>query len=177
MRYSMQLADELPMLGLTVSCVWARSTSTHHAGVVKWSSHIRAGICTQALALVLIYAHFKLYEIFLHGYTLMLLEDATLVFFVATAAVAPHRDLKLKSAILAGILVILGRFFWEVENAHCSSNPNIWPMHIMWHFLSAASAYNTAVFARLSRMDANDRLPSLVWWPAAGTKTTIKKKI
>lgn len=173
MRYSMQLADELPMVGFVLSGMLAKTTVTFHEGVKKWSKHIRIAGCCQALLLVVLYGYFKLYEIFVNGFALLVVSDVALG-HVLNNTTGPHVERRKTAWLYAVVFIILGRVVWETENMYCGTNPQIWPMHSLWHFLSATSAYNAVVHVCLCRMDDSQQLPSLIGW-ASDDDTTTKK--
>jgi len=173
MRYYTQLADELPMVGFMLTVTLAKTTSTHHKGIMKVSTYIQVWMCFLAAALVITYAYFGLYEIFLNGFTFMVLNDLVVGHFLKTTG--PNLELKAKTVHHALLFVVLGRIVWEAENVLCASHPYVWPMHTLWHFLSAASAYNSTIYAYLCRIDASVEIPELLGYGRYAGKKKEKK--
>ena len=56
----------------------------------------------------------------------------------------------------------------QVENRWCAVAPSVWPLHVMWHFLAAASAYYGVLFNILNRFEAGIRSAAL---PAAAVES------
>eukprot|EP00545_Synedropsis_sp_CCMP1620_P003366 CAMPEP_0119006206 /NCGR_PEP_ID=MMETSP1176-20130426/2169_1 /TAXON_ID=265551 /ORGANISM="Synedropsis recta cf, Strain CCMP1620" /LENGTH=261 /DNA_ID=CAMNT_0006958097 /DNA_START=66 /DNA_END=851 /DNA_ORIENTATION=+ len=181
MRYSMQLMDELPMVGFIWTVVMHKTMSTQHASIQKYATAIQVFISMQAVALVALYIYWDQYEIFLHGFTIMVLNDAVLGFLLKTTGPLRHGVLKRQVNMYGLCLILVGKGVWELENQVCHAIPSlIWPMHTIWHFCSAASAYNTCIFNHLcclddsSSDDVSSKIPVLFGWPSA--RTVEKKK-
>lgn len=172
MRYSMQLADELPMVGFILTVILAKSTSKDHKGIEKYATFIQIWISCVAVALVTIYLYFDFYQIFLDGFTFMVVNDVVIGHLLK---VGPHLELKRKVQLRALVFIILGRVVWELENRLCENHQAIvWPLHTVWHLFSAASAYNTCIFVYLCRIAENDNIPEFVGYNSYSTKKEKK---
>jgi dihydroceramidase len=172
MRYSMQLLDELPMVGLMWSVIMHKATSKQHAGIHKYGTLIQIFISLQAVTWVTAYLYLELYEVFLHGFTAMVFTDAILAYLLQSAA-GPSSSSKLVVALKQKVnrhavaYILVGKAVWELENHLCPSMPSIWPMHTIWHLFSAASAYHTCYFGHLCQLTTDeelDQIPELIGW-------------
>lgn len=171
MRYSMQLLDELPMVGFIYTVIVAKTTSKDHKGIEKYATWIQIWISLQAVALVTIYLYFKFYQIFVDGFTVMVLHDAVVAHLLR--CVGPHLEMKRTVQMYSFLFIVLGKVLWEVENLLCGNyQAFVWPLHLIWHFLSASSAYNTCIFLYLCRIGENDKIPDLVGY----NRTKAKKR-
>ena len=161
MRYSMQLLDELPMLGFIHAVIVTKTLSKDHKWIVKYATYIQILTTLQAAVLVTLYLYFKYYQIFVDGFTLLCLQDAVLGYLLNSSG--SHLEMK-RTVLLASVTsIVIGKVMWEVENHLCGSYQAIvWPLHMMWHFFSASSAYNTSIFLYLCRIGENDKIPALV---------------
>ena len=161
MRYSMQLVDELPMVGFIVTLIVAKTTSKDHEGIQKYSTWIQIWVITQALALVALYLYYELYQVFLDGFTILVIHDAVVGYLLTSRGA--HLQMKRTVQICAILFIILGRIVWEAENQLCAKYQSlVWPLHTIWHFLSAASAYNSCIFIHLCKIGEADQIPALV---------------
>ena len=171
MRYSMQLLDELPMVGLIHAVIVARTMSKDHKGIRKYATLIQIIVTLQAVALVTVYMYFKYYQIFVDGFTLLVIQDAVLGFLLHSAG--PHLEMKRTVLVYSVVLILLGKVLWEVENQLCGQyQAFVWPLHVFWHFFSASSAYNTSIFIYLCRIGESDTIPDLVGY----SKKKVKKQ-
>jgi dihydroceramidase len=165
MRYSMQLLDELPMVGFVWTTVMHKTLSKQQPFIKKYATYIQVFITLQAVLLVTVYTYFGIYELFLHGFTFMVLNDGFFAYMLRW--VGPHASLKQKIHIYGTCFIVFGKLVWEIENQLCLSMPAIWPMHTIWHFGSAASAYSTCFFNHVSCLEEGDdgaNIPALFGW-------------
>jgi hypothetical protein len=133
MRRSMQLLDEGPMVGFVATSIlwkadkhpWTRRYDTLAYRIFLGSLHV---------AVVWLYAWMDCYELFVHGFTLLVIGDAVLIYTWTLGESMKYRNTALLS-------ILLGKALWEVENRTCETSPSVWPLHIVWHLLSGLSAY------------------------------------
>lgn len=134
---SMQIMDEGPMLGLIVTCTawkmdkleWTKQKASMYQ-ILLWST---------ALSFFLLYLTVECYELFYYGFCVLI------AFEVAMGL--PLKNVGDKSCgIMASAAMIIGKIFWLVENGFCETVPSVWPLHIVWHFLSALGAYYLLLF-------------------------------
>ena len=74
---------------------------------------------------------------------------------IATATMRNYH-LKLTSVshcVAAIACLVLGKGVWEVEVRMCSKDGRVWPLHVVWHFLSCASSYYGLLADLASRID------------------------
>ena len=93
------------------------------------------GACVATIA---IYARFAVYEFFVAMFTVLVVLD------VAMGLTWSSRQRVSTWAVYASIACIaLGKVCWEVEVRVCSVDARVWPLHVVWHGFSCASAYCT----------------------------------
>ena len=131
MRLSMQLLDEGPMvLFAGTGLLW--KVDKHH-----WTYnnatfyHTLLGLVY--LAVLWTYVWLDMYELFVHGFTALVLVDLAFSYSWNEG----NRSARDKGLIF----VLLGKILWEIENRACESFPQVWVLHVCWHLLSAISAY------------------------------------
>jgi hypothetical protein len=101
----------------------------------------------------------------------MVLHDAVVAHLLR--CVGPHLEMKRTVQMYSFLFIVLGKVLWEVENLLCGNyQAFVWPLHLIWHFLSASSAYNTCIFLYLCRIGENDKIPDLVGY----NRTKAKKR-
>jgi dihydroceramidase len=131
MRRSMQLLDEGPMMGSIGTALWWK------LGLHPWSRK-RAALWRSCMvianvSIVLLYVRVGSYELFVHGFTSMVVMDTILAYSMNQG------DTKLRNRCVATIL--FARIFWEMENMWCETYPRTWMAHIVWHVASGLAAY------------------------------------
>jgi hypothetical protein len=149
MRYSMQLLDEIPMVGmLGTGCL---SKVEHHPWLRGNTSLWRLVIFLFFLAVILTYVWFDRYELFIHGFTALALVDGVIAFTMPLKAnfCQSQKGNFLRNASL--VTIVVGKILWDVENRFCQSMPQVWPLHVLWHFFSGMSAYYGILFNSLVR--------------------------
>lgn len=136
MRRSMQLLDEGPMIGSLGTAIWWK-VGLHpltRDRVVLWRSLSTA----LHVAIILLYVWLGSYELFVNGFTAMVILDAFLGFSVR------KDDVRWRNQCVRMILV--ARVFWEIENKWCETYPSVWVAHIVWHIFSGLAAYYGVLF-------------------------------
>ena len=131
MRRSMQLLDEGPMMGSIGTALWWK------LGLHPWSKHRvvlwRSLMVVLNVGIVLLYVWVGSYELFVHGFTGMVILDTILAFTFQQGKT------RLRNQCVATIL--FARIFWEMENMWCDAYPRVWTAHIVWHLASGLAAY------------------------------------
>ncbi|GAX27135.1 dihydroceramidase [Fistulifera solaris] len=131
MRRSMQLLDEGPMMGSIGTALWWKLGL--HPWSRKRSALWRSCMVIINVGIVLLYIVVGSYELFVHGFTSMVVLDTILAYTMKQG------DTKLRNQCVATIL--FARIFWEMENLWCETYPRIWIAHIVWHVASGLAAY------------------------------------
>jgi dihydroceramidase len=169
MRHSMQLLDEIPMVGLLgTGCL---SKVEHHPWLHGNTSLWRFVVFISFAAVALTYVWFDRYELFIHGFTALVAVDGIIALTMPLRTVSQLQNGNfLRYSFLVTLLV--GRFFWEVEDRVCQSMPQVWPLHVVWHFFSGMSAYYGVLFNSLVR-DGNQ---DLSWAPLVPVPNSLKAK-
>ena len=49
--------------------------------------------------------------------------------------------------------MLVAKVAWEVENRACELDDRVWPLHPLWHFLSALAAYYGVVSTATRRFE------------------------
>ena len=136
MLFKYELWDELPMLVLVFVSTLARAWAwrpEHRMPIIRTIFCLVIG-CAH-LATAASYVIFMEYEIFIHGFTALLLLDLSMSF-----TWGPCEKETRRSAVVCFWLLLAGKVVWEVENRLCSSVPTVWPLHVAWHLLSCGGA-------------------------------------
>lgn len=160
MRYSFQLMDEFPMVGFMATLLCGK--------VSLWKHYARLGqalVVLSCVFLLYIYVVLGLYEIFLHGFTLLVVVDV--IAGVTQTFHARYKTIQIHALAFGLFTILTGRFAWEMENRLCHSTPSVWPLHSVWHLFGCWSAWTALVFTFVSRMPPNARLDG-DWVPALG---------
>jgi dihydroceramidase len=169
MRYSMQLLDEIPMVGLLgTGCL---SKVEHHPWLRGNASLWRLAIFLLFAAVILTYVWFDRYELFIHGFTVLAAVDGVIAFTVPLTTVCQlQKGYFLRNASL--VTIVVGKLLWDVEHRFCESMPQVWPLHVVWHVFSGMSAFYGVLFNSLVR-DGN---LGLNWAPLIPTPNALKAK-
>jgi len=145
MRRSCQLLDEGPMVGLIGTSI------LYKMDLHPWTRHnprfFQIFFSILNLAVVSIYLYFDQYELFVHGFTMLVGIDIILG-YAWNPGMCVYREISLAT-------VLLGKAIWEVENRACATHPEVWPLHVVWHMLSAASAYYGVLYGISIFQDTN----------------------
>lgn len=148
MLLQFELCDELPMLGILFVSSVAR------ASVHPWltAPATRLSFCAFVgcahLVTAASYVMYQRYEIFVNGFTALLLLDVAMGFTWGACGKATSR-----AAITSVALLTAGKLLWEVENRLCAALPSVWPLHVAWHFLSCGGAYYSLLATALRRSE------------------------
>jgi hypothetical protein len=169
MRYPMQLLDEIPMVGmLGTGCL---SKVEHHPWLRGNTSLWRLAISLFFLAVILTYVWFDRYELFIHGFTALAAVDGAIAFTMPLPTVClSQKGNFLRNASL--VTIVVGKILWDVENRFCQSMPQVWPLHVGWHFFSGMSAYYGILFNSL----VSDGNIELSWAPFLPAFFELKAK-
>jgi dihydroceramidase len=161
MRFSLQLFDEIPMVLFALTIIIAKTKSKHHEGIQRFSKLIDVSISVWAITIIIVYIYFKEYQYFLHGFTAMVTVDAILTHMLRSKG--SNVAMKKMAQLLSVSSILIGRTFWEIENRLCYQyQENVWLFHTLWHFFSAASAYNSCIFLYLCLKSDDDPIPKLL---------------
>lgn len=176
MNYACQLLDELPMIGFMLTVMLARAKSNLLKDN-KWLPMASWILCASVVGL---YLSFNVYEIFLHGFTIIVVADTFLDLQIAMKQqnqkqLSPaKKTLAMRSRFGSLFWIAFGKLLWEIENRYCETYPWVYPLHLVWHFCSSLSAYNTMIGITIARLGDDEELPSgLVFF---STRTTTKQK-
>ena len=119
------------------------------------------GACVATIA---IYARFAVYEFFVAMFTVLVVLD------VGMGLTWSSKQRVSTWAVYASIACIaLGKVCWEIEVRVCSIDARVWPLHVVWHGLSCASAYYGLLADMACRIDCGlsagvtDGVVSLDW--------------
>jgi len=176
MQHHMQLADEIPMVGFMATLLLAK---IGHPGLGHpWVPTDRAAtlwVCLTLMicaTLVWIYVILNLYEIFVHGFTMVVVLHTAIV---CKFPKSPHAHKQVvmdwcSNGSLGAIL--LGRVVWEIENRCCQEYPFIWPLHTVWHGLSCLSAYFSIILTWYLRSSENSTESLVSFWGMPTIMTT-----
>mmetsp|Transcript_17777 Transcript_17777/g.24694 ORF Transcript_17777/g.24694 Transcript_17777/m.24694 type:complete len:188 (-) Transcript_17777:1931-2494(-) len=181
MQHHMQLADEIPMVGFMATLLLAK---IGRPGLGGGSGHpwvptdrsatlwvcLTLAICA---SLVWIYVILNLYEIFVHGFAMVVVLHTAIVHKFPKST---HQEKQVvmdwcsNGSLLA---IILGRVVWELENRLCQEYPFIWPLHTVWHGLSCVSAYFSIILTWYLRRSEDSTWVSFWGVPTMKTTTTL----
>jgi dihydroceramidase len=161
MLFKFELGDELPMMGLVfVSSVakasvhpWLATPVTRrffnpYQQYASKKNFFCAAVGCAHLATAASYVMYQQYEIFMNGFTALLLLDIAMSFTWGACGRATSR-----AAIASFALLTVGKLVWEVENRLCASVPSVWPLHVAWHVLSCGGAYYSVRATALRRSE------------------------
>mmetsp|Transcript_30026 Transcript_30026/g.69258 ORF Transcript_30026/g.69258 Transcript_30026/m.69258 type:complete len:268 (+) Transcript_30026:531-1334(+) len=162
MWYWMQLLDEIPMVGFMATIMLAKIQDP----LLDGKRMILTAFCLlECLGVVGIYVALQQYEIFLHGFCLIVLTEAVLGQVVRKWK-GRHAAMHTRSYLCALVGIVLGRVLWESENRLCEVYPGVWLLHVGWHLLSGFAAYSILVATLISRLGDEQDSPNLVGFRA-----------
>mmetsp|Transcript_6810 Transcript_6810/g.9597 ORF Transcript_6810/g.9597 Transcript_6810/m.9597 type:complete len:253 (+) Transcript_6810:121-879(+) len=194
MKHHMQLADEIPMVGFMGTLLIAKVVRPGLGH--PWVSTTKAATLwvfvtiVVCLSLLWIYIILDLYEIFVHGFTMLVLLHTTITYkfpknYQSTRTIKDKQYIMDWCSNTSLIVILLGRVVWETENRLCQQYPYIWPLHTLWHGLSCLSAYYSVILTWLLRLESSREstttiaMKSLSLWgvpTASPTRTEQKEK-
>jgi dihydroceramidase len=161
MRYAMQLADEIPMVGFVTTLVICK-ISMPHPWLIGHTGLATAASCLYGISLMCAYVLWDEYEIFIHGFTMLVVCDFLLsIPLWRNKRGTKWETLQFRSNLVGLFAILLGRVAWEVEHWFCESHPFVWPLHVVWHVLSCASAYGSITSTFVMRAKETDEIPRL----------------
>lgn len=161
MWYWMQLLDEIPMVGFAATIMLAKveNPALQRGTRTLLLLLLRVLVWTLCVGTALVYTITQQYEIFIHGFTAIVVLDIGLVFWTrSTGAVCPRHGALHLRAFLTGVgTIVVGKTLWEVENRLCETHRDVvWPLHVVWHFFSATAAYSSLVATYLLGLTENE---------------------
>lgn len=145
MRYVFQLTDEVPMVGFLSTLMIAKITAMQLPTTTAITLAI-ALVVLFSISLIAIYTLWNEYEIFIHGFTGMVLVDTVLTLsLLDRRASNKWRKVEGRAYLVSFFSIVLGRVAWESEHLLCPQYPQVWPLHVVWHLFSCLSAYAAMV--------------------------------
>lgn len=155
MRYVFQLTDEVPMVAFLATLLIAKLSTPHSClekGKMKMANAL---VMLYSISLMASYIVLDQYEVFIHGFTIMVLVDTV----VTLTLLDWKNSIQVRAYVVSLISIVLGRVAWELEHFLCARYPQVWPLHVVWHFLSCLSAYAAMVTVYVIRAHKNATLP------------------
>lgn len=171
MRYIFQLTDEIPMVGFMATLMMAKISASFQQQEKNSKSAMmlfmaKAMVVVYSVGLMLIYVVLDEYEIFIHGFTVLVLVDTLLTLsLLDKTGKSKWTRIELWAYVISFVAIILGRVAWETEHLLCPHYPHVWPLHVVWHLFSCLSAYAAMVTVYVIRAKTNgdiQRLPRFV---------------
>jgi dihydroceramidase len=161
MRYATQLADEIPMVGFVTTLMIAK-ISMPHPWLIGYTGLATAVSFLYGTVLIAVYVLWDEYEIFIHGFTILVLCDFILnIPLWQNKRGSKWEILQFRSHMVGLFSILLGKVAWEVEHFFCESHPFIWPLHVVWHLLSCTSAYGSLTSTYVMRANETEKIPRL----------------
>ena len=157
MRHEMQLADEIPMVCF-MGCLSAAKLSKPKAH--PWVPNQTVAICwsmfvaTMCLIVIWTYVVLDEYDIFIYGFTVIVLFDLLISLPFADKKIGT--EVHTRCGYMSLFLIASGRIVWGAENRFCNEYKWVYPLHILWHFLGCGSAYWSALFTCAVRFDKDE---------------------
>ena len=148
MLFEFELCDEVPML-IFISIALLNKLGAHPLLLTRARCIAYAAfIISACVATIVTYAKFAVYELFVLAFTLLVVLD--LIMGLTWCS----RQRVTTWAVYASIgCIALGKVCWEIEVRLCSADARVWPLHVVWHGLSCASAYYGLLADMASRID------------------------
>lgn len=139
MRYSLELLDEGPMLGLMACTLLAKTMSVGYLPILN-SDAKRAvaslavlGMCGGSFFAYIVNED---YQFFCNGFTAIVLIDTV------AALCTPYESWAQRWCLLVSIATILvGKVAWQIDDSLCEQFPRVWPLHVAWHVLSCGTIF------------------------------------
>lgn len=157
MRYSMQLTDEVPMMGFLTCLICTKlSNPKAHPWVPSQLLSRLWCMATVLLSVSVVYAYvvYDIYEIFVNGFIGITILDT-----IVSLPFAGHKlgtDLHHSFGFMSLYCILAGGLTWITENNLCKQFPAVYPLHVLWHCLSCASGYYAILFTCLFRFSPEE---------------------
>ena len=137
MRYHMELLDEIPMIMFVGSgCFLIDGCHPWFKSQKEGRSLVLGSVVLNTLCIAL-YLLTGSFAFFITAFTA---NTVVLLALVTTAGL--ELDALKHLVTRSAFMIIMARVAWEVENHACKSYPWLWPLHNVWHLLSAWAAYD-----------------------------------
>lgn len=148
MLFEWEMLDELPML--MIMATFMLNKWGCHPALMSRGRCVGFGICVLgAFALtVAVYLKLAAYDFFIHAFTAFVLADAALQLTQTS-----RQPLTMWCMGMCAGCMILGRVAWETEVRFCETDGRVWPLHVLWHGLSALATYYHLLMDTASRID------------------------
>ncbi|EOD39184.1 hypothetical protein EMIHUDRAFT_223664 [Emiliania huxleyi CCMP1516] len=143
MLFEHELCDEVPMLFFIGVAMAAKTDAPPEMNPRK-----RVAVGAAIGGLTLAYVLFQTYELFIGGFTALVVADSALALTWSSRqrVVSWCRDRSIA-------LLIAGKIAWEIEVRMCASDGRVWPLHVAWHLLTAAALYYGVLSDTANRID------------------------
>jgi dihydroceramidase len=157
MRYIFQLSDEIPMVGFLSTLMIAKLAfwNKNKTRMVAITLVMLFGV-----GLLIVYVVLDQYEVFIHGFAVMVLIDTVLTISLLDSS-ARFGKVEVRAYLVSLVAIVLGRIAWELEHLLCFKYPQVWPLHVVWHFFSCLSAYAAMVTVYVIRARKNYEIQCL----------------
>ena len=148
MLFEYELCDEVPML-IMIGLALLNKCHAHPLLLTRGRCAAYTACVTTAIGITIwIYAKLALYDFFVASFTALVVADTALGYtWRSTQRVASWA----RNASL--LCIVSGKLLWEVEVRLCAADGRVWPLHVLWHVLSCASAYYGVLADLASRID------------------------
>lgn len=150
MLFEYELCDEVPML-LFIAVALCNKIGAHPLLVGRVNALVfAAAVVAATAALTFIYIQFQVYEVFVAGFTLLVILDTVLALTWTSKQEVTNFARNLSIAC-----IVIGKSAWEVEVRACAAYGQVWRLHVFWHILSAASLYYGLLADMAARVDCD----------------------
>ena len=148
MLFEYELCDEVPML-LFMAITLISKCGAHPLLLTRARCvAFVAAVLLACTASIVVYAQLANYELFVAAFTASVLVDMALALTWRST-----QRVTIWATYLSLGCLITGKVVWEVEVRACSTDGRVWPLHVVWHGLSCASAYYGLLADMASRID------------------------
>jgi dihydroceramidase len=148
MLFEYEMCDEVPMLLFIAVALFNKMGV--HAWLIRPASCAVFATAVVAATAALTYVYIKSgeYELFIAGFTFLVV--------VVTALSLSWRSSQHVTSFARNLsigCIVLGKIVWEIEVRACATSERVWPLHVCWHVLSAASLYYGLLADLAARID------------------------
>ena len=148
MRFEWELCDEVPMLVFICIAMLCKCGAHPMLLTPRRQVAFAALVVGACAATIAAYAYLAVYELFVASFTFFVLAD------LALACTWRSRQRVTAWAMYSSVFcIVVGKIVWEIEVRACSSDGRVWPLHVVWHGLSCASAYFGLLADLANRID------------------------